>query len=92
MKIQKEPIEGSILTLGDLNQGELFEKDCNNPAATYMVVKADNSRNFSCEVIAGTDQHMIVVDLGLAIVKAMPKKMAVTPLETHEGLTVREVS
>lgn len=94
MKIQKESVESPVLTLGDLTQGDLFEKGCAKPMATYLVIKPDtSSRRFVCEVIKPSEdeEYAIVVDLGRSIVKAMPFKTAVTLLET-QGLTVREVS
>lgn len=90
MKIFKE-IEDNEIRLSDLDIGDLFEKDCANPCTTYMVAVPDNSRNFVCEVIKDADKHTIVVDFKNAVIKALPNKTLVTPLET-EGLTVNEKS
>ena len=79
------------VNLGNLSKGDLFEKDCNNPCTTYMVASPDGSRNFCCEVIKDADKHTIVVDLRNAVIKALPSKTLVIPLET-DGLTVRETA
>ena len=84
--------DDAALTLGDLKKGDLFEKDCNNPCTTYIVVDPDQSRNFCCEVIQAADKHRIVVDLKNSIVKALPSKTKVLLLEQTEGLGVREKS
>lgn len=77
-------------TLADLKKGDLFEKNCNNPCTMYMVADADSSRNFSCQAINNGDDYRIVVDLKNSIVKLLPLKEKVTPLEQIDGISVKE--
>ncbi len=84
--VYKETAETEF-TLGSLRTGDLFEKDCNNPCATYM--KANCSKIITREFGSLGMPHCIVVDLTRAEVKVMPSKTLVVPLE-NDGLTVRE--
>ena len=77
-------------TLADLKKGDLFEKNCNNPCTFYMVVGVDTSRNLCCTAINNGENYQVVVDLKNSIVKLLPLKEKVTPLEQIDGISVRE--
>lgn len=83
--VYKEVAETEV-SVGALRIGDLFEKDCTNPCATYM--KVNCSKVLTCKSFSMP--HCIVVDLARAEVKALPSKTLVIPLET-DGLTVREI-
>lgn len=85
MKIFKE-IEDIGIRLDALDFGDLFEKDCSNPCATYMVASKTGF-----QIIGRGDDGVLVVDLKNALVRYLPAKTKVIPLET-EGLTVNEKS